>query len=152
MSLIVPKTGTQLALGDTPILTRTPQWYLFKTTYQSYSAALPFMSLVLFVLPSGGMIHSVNIKHNTQFSGFTSGPLMLYVGNGLLQTQHHSGADVTNFPPSNTLFTLQSHQTAVSFGATQDIHNTAFNLGSGNLNTMTQGSADIWVLMSQMEY
>lgn len=152
---VVPiEVGDNLDLTDN-VLSATgsgsgsPAWIKITKTYSDLAAAATTNTIALHTLAIKGVIHEV-VVHATQ--AFSGGSLVAYTltliadGNNLFSSYSVMSA-------SDTTFTHQKSDnpycTIFDFGATSAIQLRA-DSGGANLNAATQGSVDIYLLLSTL--
>lgn len=120
----------------------------FTKTYTDLAAASTTNNIQIYSLPAKGVIHAAYIKHSQQFTG------------GTLTTYHVSvgpAGNLTKYAPSfavylgvsDTNFQLSSVVGSENFGSATSIRLQASSAGA-NLNAATQGSVDVWLLVSTL--
>lgn len=130
---------THNALGGTDAY---PQWRKFTFSYTDLSTAGLTIAKNLSLLPAGSLVHAVKLRITTLFTGPGIATLGFDVGitgttnkyisafNGMVVGQTSYGT----LSLESSTGTVQSLLTATSTGA--------------NLNVLTQGSVDVWVMYS----
>lgn len=124
-----------------------PAWVKTTLSYTQFQAASTTNSITLLVLPAGGVIHSVKIKHSTAFAGTSITAMTVSVGVTGTLNKYASAFDVYQ-AVSDTTFQLSTGAGSENHGSATNILATGTSTGA-NLNALTQGSVDVWVLMSK---
>lgn len=124
-----------------------PVWTKVTIPYTSFSTAATTNSITLLSLVAGGIIHGVKIKHSTAFAGTGITAMTVSVGVTGTVNKYASPFDVFQ-AVSNTTFQLSNVVGSENHGAATTILITGTSTG-GNLSALTQGSVDVWVLMSK---
>ena len=124
-----------------------PVWVKTTIPYTSFSTAGTTNSITLLSLVAAGVIHGVKIKHSTAFAGTGITAMTASVGVSGTLNKYASAFDVFS-AVSNTNFQLSNVVGSENNGAATTILITGTSTG-GNLNALTQGSVDVWVLMSK---
>lgn len=129
-------------------LTRGLVWHKYTVTYTQLSAAALVNDIELFSLPAGALIHNVVIKPQTSFLGGLISAYTLSVGIATNLVKYAAAFNSFN-APDNTVAQLSTVQGVENFSTATSIRVTAVSV-TGLLSTATQGSADIWVLVSRL--
>jgi len=116
-------------------------------SHVAFQAAALTNSINLFVLPAGADIHEVKIKHSTAFAGGAIASYTISVGISGTLAKYAAAFDVFQ-AVSGTAFQLSHLVGGENQGATTQILATATST-VGNLNASTQGTVDIWALLSK---
>lgn len=111
----------------------------------AFTDAATSQSITCATLPAGGIVHGVKIKHTARYNGGGSLTFTLSVGISGNTTKYASAFDVfqatgdTVYQVSDTFFSEDhTNTTAILATATSDV----------NVNLVTVGDADIWILYS----
>lgn len=127
-----------------------PQWVKVTKTYTDWSAAATSNSITVYTLPAGGIVHAWKAKTSTNFQG---GTIATYQLNSLGISGNASKYGSANYDmksavsATNGALVTAQYSTIDSQSATTNITATASTTGA-NLNAATQGSVDIWILVS----
>lgn len=130
-------------------LVRTPTWRKFTKTFADLAAASTTNSSTIITLPANSVIHTTTMKHSEQFSGGAISAYNLSINggnlggtlNGFLAVNDDNFASLGGFsdPDSHPFGGGGSQSLTLSLDAT--------SVGA-NLDQATQGSVDIWLLLS----
>ncbi len=128
-------------------LTGIATWTKFTKTFSDFAVAATSNDIELFSLPLKTVIHRVVIKHTLNFGG--GGITSYTVSVGLV-------GDLVKYSPafdvftvaSNTNFLLTNTTNMENFGAATSIRINAITDFDKNLDVVTQGSVDVYVLQS----
>lgn len=148
-------TQTLILLGYPAATTAPgPAWVKVTIDYTDIATAATTADPVIYVLPAGAIIHHTVARCTTAWSGGTITDANL-TGVGLI---NGSGGE-NRYLPSMTLFSavftagsgasVDALNTPESFSAGTDIYG-HFSVSGDNLDQATQGSVDIWFLVSQL--
>lgn len=131
------------------LLTQTDsqlQWYKVTVGFAELSTAGTTLDIDIGGLPAGVIIHSVLQKHSVAFSGGAISALTISVGPvgdlAKYGTAHNAFAAV-----GDTAFTLDTTTGLETFGGSTSIRAAAIAT-SANLDKLTIGSTDIYILVS----
>lgn len=134
------------------VATGSPTWTKVTKTYSDLSAGGTTNDIEVYSLPAKSVLHAVAMKHSVQFSGGTISQYALTVGlTGQLARytpttlQAASAVSSSNFVDSATANLPEPRD----FTSATSIRLSATSVG-GNLNAATQGSVDVWVLVSAL--
>jgi hypothetical protein len=127
-----------------------PQWTKYTFPYTNFTAASTTEQVTLFSLPAKGLIHYCVQKHSTSFAAPGLSYLSVTIGLSgdparycpILNVYAAVGTS-SAFIPSGSAFIPES------FTASTAIVVTGISTGA-NLNTLTAGSLDVWVLTSTL--
>lgn len=149
---ILTMDPTSLAFGGTPVIGQIPRWHKITIPYNQAGLgdqAAQTANATLFVLPSGGMIHAVVLKHSTDWDN-GGGGARNEASVGITGTLNkYAAAFRWDQAVTNTNFQLSTIQGIEAIGATTNIKMQWDSSASAvNLNTGTQGSLDCYVLLS----
>ncbi len=104
-------------------------------------------SFLVYSLPAGGIIHGLKLKHSVLFDGPAITEYWLSVGfAGDLQALLIE-YDVESTPVGNTEFAISSVFDSRNHAAATSVFVGARAVGA-NLNTSTQGTAQLWLMVS----
>lgn len=123
-----------------------PQWIKVTKTFSDFSTAALTNSINLYLLSAKQMVHSVQLVPSIAFSGGLVATYTISVGISGTNAKYAIATNVftgATIPPINLLGGLESVSSAVQLTATA-ISTVA------NLNAATQGSADIYLLISTL--
>lgn len=116
-------------------------------THTQLQAAALTNSLLVYSLPAGGIIHGVKLKHSITFDGPAITEYWVSVGfAGDLQALLIE-YDVESTPVGNDQFAISQTFDSRNHAAATSIFVGARSVGA-NLNTSTQGTAQLWLLVS----
>lgn len=139
--------------GSISNLTTSPQWYKITVTYTDYSTASNANNKNIFTIQAGTIVTAVKIKHSTAFTGGAISAYNVSIGT-TGSTIFFSGTQFDTFgAPSATNYLFgpcaghTSSANAESHTGTTQVVSRATCSG-GLLNAATQGSVDLWLLMS----
>lgn len=122
------------------------QWSKYTISYTSIAALLGSTGTVnIYLLPAGGFVHAVKIKHSTAFAGSGVSSLVASVGTATKPTYFLGDFDVIQAVAGDAM--------AHMFGLTTFSHTSSMQLVLGvecntNLSNLSQGSVDVWLLTS----
>jgi hypothetical protein len=128
-----------------------PQWVKVTKAYSDFSFAGSGNTINIYNAPAGTCVHAVKLKHSTSFTGGSLASYTIEVGvatsPGVLQTPFdvHQAVGATAY--AFTGETSMGSPAALSHTASTQITATAACSGD-TLNHATQGSVDIWLLLS----
>jgi len=147
---LVDGVGLQVAGGVVLPTNAMPYWRKYSVPYTQLVAAALTADMELFVLPAGGVVHGVKVKASAAFTGTGIATLTVSVGIAGTLAKYSAAFDVMAAPSdTNLLLTLASGtptpETHASSGKSIRIAATATG---ANLDQMTAGSVDVWVLWS----
>jgi hypothetical protein len=141
------RVGTSVIVGNTTITDGSvPVWVKITKTFTDFSAAALTSSINGYVLPAGGILHAVKVKHSASFTGGSISAYTVSVGISGNETKYAPVFDVFQ-ATSATAYLLGSTLGGESHTATTNIVFQATSTG-GNLDQASQGSVDIWLLVS----
>jgi hypothetical protein len=145
--LTVPFSGAPIT--DPTQAGFVPQWVKVGVAipHTSFQTAGLTLSITLFSLVAGGVIHAVKIKHSVAFAGPAIATYTISVGIAGTLAKYASAFDVFQ-AVSNIAFQTSSVLGSESNGAAINILATAVSTGA-NLSVSTAGSVDIWALISK---
>jgi hypothetical protein len=125
--------------------TTYPIWTKYTKTFADFSAASLTATAALLTLPIKGVVHATFINVTTAFTGGLVASLTLSVGTGGSPLKYSTAinAFVSGQQVPQPLMGVESLSgtTAIIVTATGTV---------GLLNTLTQGSADFWILQSTL--
>lgn len=122
----------------------TPKWIKVTKTFSDFSTAALTNTIDIYTLPIKGVMHSVQVNSSITFSGGTIAAYTVSVGIIGTLAKYAIAANVFT---GATLPTINIIAGVESVSATTTIKATAIST-VGNLNAATQGSVDIWLLVS----
>lgn len=133
------------AKANVSALSVYPSWTKITKTYTDFSTAGLSNTITIATLPAKSVVHSVIVNPTTTFTG------------GLIASYSVSVGMVTTIDlmPASSIFTIPTRPIpsnlllAGSIGSTQAITATAIST-VGNLSAATQGSVDIYLLVSTL--
>lgn len=141
--------GESLEILANQIVARAsvPRWRKYTVDYDDIQEAALTAQATLFQLPAGGVIHAVKIKHSTAFAGTGISAVTASVGVSSDSDKYAVAFDILQATGNEVL------QLSTTAGAeTHDSGGTAilaeFVSTGANLEELTAGSVDIWVLYS----
>jgi hypothetical protein len=135
----------------------SPSWIKITKTYTDFSIAASNNTITIYTLPAGGVIIATKVKHSVVFSGGSIAAYLLdgigvggntgkFYGTGFNMTQPvfpTTGLVSSSLAPTNAALLIESQTTTSAITASVSV------TGSGALlNQATQGSVDIWLLVS----
>lgn len=115
-------------------------------SFSAFSAAALANSIALFVLPAGGVIHGIKIKHTVAFAGPSISAYSISVGIAGSNAKYASAFDVLQAVASNA-FQLSDNFIAEDDVSTTQVTATATSVGA-NLSAANAGAVNIWALLS----
>ncbi len=133
-------------VAQSPASRALPRWEKITVDESAFTAAATSEDIELFVLPAGGVIHAVKIKHSTAFSGGSVASFTVSVGITGNLTKYATAFDVFQ-ATSGTAFQLSTVVGSENHGATTSIRIEATSTGD-DVVAATAGSVDVWVLTS----
>lgn len=122
------------------------RWKKFTVGFAALSAAALTNDIEVYSLAAAEVIHGVKIKHSTAFSGGAIASYTTSVGISGNLTKYASAFDVFQ-ATGNTTFQLSNSFGSENHGAATSIRIAAVATGA-NLDQATQGSVDVWILVS----
>lgn len=125
----------------------SPRWTKYTKTYAQLAAASTANDIELFSLAAGEVVHAVKIKHSAAFTGGGASAYTLSVGIAGNLTKYASAFNVFQ-APGNTVLQLTNVVGTENHGAATSIRLAAVSTGA-NLDLITAGSVDVWVLTSR---
>lgn len=148
-ALYIKASGTATNTGWILIPTSGPFWQKVTVAYTLFNAVAGLTSAqTLLTLPAKGVIHAVSIRPVTSYAGTGITGLTLSVGIAGNLTKYASAFDCLQ-APGNQVGQLSNVDGVENYGASTTIQVNATAVGA-NLNQLTQGSAEIQVLISQL--
>lgn len=135
-------------VAQNPSTDNLPQWTKYTVAATDFTAAAASEDIELFSLPARGVVHKVVIKHTTAFSGGTASNFTLSVGVSGTLTKYAAAFDVFQ-ATGDTVFGFNDLPGMDNFGAATSIRAEATVTGD-TLDNVGTGSADIWVLTSEL--
>lgn len=126
-------------------------WIKITKTFSDFSTAGLTNSLTIYTLPAKGVVHSVIMKHSTSFSGGSIATYTISVGKtGSLQA-YVTNSNVLQASSATLTFQPVSAMIPITYdsGTTTNIIANAISTVA-NLNAATQGSTDIYLLISNL--
>jgi hypothetical protein len=132
-------TSSTSALG-------VPRWIKVSVSYTVFSDPSTSKSVTIYTLPAGGVILAAKIKHSVSFTGGGIGTYTISVSGtlgymGPFNVSQATGTTVGRFQFAGTPTDIEDQTASTAITAT------ATSVGD-NLDQATQGSADIWLLVS----
>lgn len=124
------------------------RWTKYTVAATDFTAAAAAEDIELLSLPTREAIHAVVIKHTTAFSGGTLSALTLSVGISGDLTKYAAAFDAFQ-ATGDTVFGFNELPDMENFGAATSIRVEATATGD-TLDNVGTGSADIWVLTSEL--
>lgn len=126
-------------------------WVHFTVTYSDLATAAPTNQVTLYTLPLKGVLHGAMIHDTTSFND-SGGPAVMTQYSLALGTVANPVILVDNADifqaPSDTLSYSSNVVDAPNFGGTTDVVMTVTS--DQNLDTATQGQADVWLYVSTL--
>lgn len=126
--------------------TPSPQWVKVTKSKTDLAAASTNTDIELYSLPTGGVIHSVKIKHSQAFGGGGLGTYVVTVGVAGDLSRYCGSFDVFQ-APGNTVMKTERAIGSENQAAATSIRLAATSSGA-NLNAATTGSVTVWLLVS----
>ncbi len=124
----------------------TPQWVKVNKTFTDFSDPSGTKSITAYALPAGGVIHAAKVKQSAAFTGGGASAVTISLGVSGDESRFLPGFDV--FPaPGNTVFAISGTVDSIDQATPVNILATAVETG-GNLEDLTTGAVDIWLLVS----
>lgn len=145
-------TGTMSNQTDlNTVLTATATWQKFTKTSADLAFPNVTNNITLFTLNPKQIISQIVMKHSVSFTGGTISNYTVSVGITGSLTKYLAAfgvfgavtdaSNVMSIPTTVTAMESYSGSTAIKIAATST---------GGNLDTATQGSVDVWVLLSTL--
>jgi hypothetical protein len=130
------------------ISTAQPVWAQVATAvdFSFFSTAGLTKTINLFLLPTGGVIHGIKIKHSTAFAGPSISAYTISVGIASSLAKYASAFDVFQ-PIGSTIYQLSSNFSSEDNTVPTQITATATSVGA-NLNVANAGVVNIWACLS----
>jgi len=122
-----------------------PRWKKFTVTHEDLQAAALTNDIELFILPAGGIIQGVMMKHSEAFAGTGITDYDISVGIVGTLAKYAAAFDVDQ-AIGDTVFSLTTTAGAETFAAAGTSIRVAATSVGANLDQSTAGSLDIWVL------
>ncbi len=148
--------------GVVTLVTSVPKWIKITKTYADFSVASTSQGVLLFILQSKGIIHDAYIKHSQEFIGGGLSSYIAKLGSSTINNDFTDELDVFSAPTDSSYLGLNVPSSALSqasypfrslsplIGTTnKSIYIYVDSIGA-NLNAATQGSVDIWFLISTL--
>lgn len=126
-----------------------PAWRKFTKSYSDLATGAATNSVTLTTLTTRQTVHTAVIKHSASFTGGTLTEYFMSVGFTGSPTYLVPGFNVFIAPSANDYYLSTSTQIVPTFGGSQDVTLSASSTG-GNLDQATQGSVDVWLLISTL--
>jgi hypothetical protein len=125
-----------------------PTWALVANNYDFsfFKTAGLTLSVPLFTMPRGAVLHGIKIKHSTAFAGPSISAYTISVGILGSLAKYASAFDVLQ-AVSSTTFQLSDNFVSEDDAALTQVYATATSVGA-NLNVATAGVVDIWAMLS----
>lgn len=123
-----------------------PSWVKVTLAFGAFSAAALTANANLYSLPAGGVLHAVKIKQSASFTGGAVASCTVSVGIAGNVSKYASAFDVFQAPASNT-FQVTGTVGGEDQASAAQLTATATSTGA-NLNALTAGSVDVWLLIS----
>ena len=123
-----------------------PSWVKVTLAFGAFSAAALTSNANLYSLPAGGVLHAVKIKQSASFTGGAVASCTVSVGISGNNAKYATAFDVFQASAATTFQvtgTVGGEDQAAAFQLTA----TAISTGA-NLNALTAGSVDVWLLIS----
>lgn len=127
----------------------TPHWLKITKTFSDFSTAGLTNNIEVYSLPAKAVIHSIIMKPTTVFSGGTIATYSISVGRTGVLDYFMLGADMKSSASSTTFYNSETFPQPMDFSSVASIRAQAIST-VGNLNTATQGSADFYLLISNL--
>jgi len=132
--------------GGGTVGTEYPAWVHVTKTYVALSSGAVNNNIELYSLPAGAVIHGVKIKHSSTFTGGALSGYNISVGIDGDYEKYASLFDIFQ-STSDTKFQLSDGLFSENHGSATSVKLYAVSSGA-NLSAATQGSVDIWLLIS----
>jgi hypothetical protein len=123
-----------------------PKWIKITKTYSDFAAASVTNSPTIYTLPAKGVIHATQLIVTTTFSGGAIATYTLSIGIAGTAAKYNPA---TNMFTGATLPSISTISGIESSSGSTSITCTAIST-IGLLNAATQGSVDIYLLVSQL--
>lgn len=123
-----------------------PKWIKVTKLFSDLAAAALLNDIEVYSLPAGAFVHAVKLKHGTPFQGGTIATYTLSVGITGFPVKYLPIFDVFQ-AAGNTVQGFSSTVGTENHGAVTSIRLSAVST-VGLLNAATQGSVDVWFLVS----
>lgn len=123
----------------------SPVWQKYTVQYSDINGATTTDSATLFTNPARGVIHAVAFQNLTQFEGGSVTGVKISVGTTATANKYALGTDVGTSAVNQIYNALAMDD----FTATQAIIAT-FSATGSNLDSLTAGQIDVYVLRSQL--
>jgi len=125
-----------------------PTWFKFTLSHTQLQAAALTNSITLYALPAGCIIHGVKLKHSVTFDGPAITEYHLALGFAGEIEALLIEYDVESTAVANDNFAIAQTFDSRNHAAATNVLVSARAVGA-NLNTSTQGTAEIWLLVSK---
>lgn len=129
------------------VKTIVPRWAKITKTFSDWATGATTNTIDLFTLPAGAIVHSVKAKHSATFTGGTVSACTLSVGITGSATKYINAHNVFQATGNTVQAIGPSAPTAEDHASTVAVRGTLTSTG-GNLNTLTSGTVDVWILYS----
>lgn len=116
-------------------------------THTQFQAAALTNNIVVYSLPAAGFIHGVKLKHSVIWDGPAITEYWLSVGFTVNVAALLIEYDVESTPVGDTEFAISGTWDSRNHAAATDVRVAARSVGA-NLNTSTQGTAQLWLMVS----
>lgn len=133
----------------------SPVWMKFAFDYTDFDLPDTSTSLVIYGLPARGCLHGVVIKCNTQFAtGGSMISLNLEVrvdgGTNIVGVEGFLAVSNTNFDQGNEedVASANADKNIFNWGVATDVFLDVTGDGLGDLDELTAGAVDVWLLVS----
>lgn len=126
------------------IPTAVPTWIKITKTFADFSAAALTNAITIYSLAAGGVIHAVMLNPRIVFSGGLIASYTISIGVSGTPAKFAVATNTFTGAPLPAISVLPAVQ---SLSGTTNILATAIAT-VGNLNAATQGTVDIWLLVS----
>jgi len=126
-----------------------PRWKKYTitaATFAGFNVPTYDASLTAYLNP-GEVIHAVKIKHSTSFTGGAVSAVTVEVGTASDTDKYATAFNILQ-PVADDTFQLSSAFYSENHGAISFLH-IVFRATGGNVEDITQGSVDIWILVSK---
>lgn len=132
----------------TNIITTSEVWNKYTVAYTDINTTSAAFTATVFQLDPNEYINGYTVKHNTAFVGTAITTITVALGIAGDNTKHTDDFDVGQ-GVTDTAFDFTGLNLIESFANTTAVY-ARFTAAGANLDSLTAGSVDIWVLKSKL--
>lgn len=136
-------------LDAVPVAGTYPSWIKITKTYSDLAAASTTNNIEVYSLPASSVIHNVVVKHTVAFAGGGISAYTVSVGITSTLDKYALAFNVFQAVAATTL-ALALLPGMENIGGSATSIRLAATSTSANLNAATQGSVDVWLLVSTL--